>query len=224
MRTARPIRLAACAFAAAALAIGSGACSDGSPSVRGTPAAAEVALGTNDVPDDLALCDYSGPVPQYLANVRETARDNHEVMTRVWTSLIDAGAVEGHITVHAESPEVCKYWITGAPGGHERDVMRVVSSLVVRFPDAAAAEAAFAKNLFEQDKIAGAEGFRVQQGDATGLGPNSTFAVEGTTVTGAAQAVWQAGPFNLFVTTRHLTEPEVKAAVDNAKTRTIGEN
>lgn len=198
-----------------------GACSEAGPSVQGTLATSDVALGKTDVPDDLDLCDYSGSIPEYLANVYEIDRDNHDSISQTWTTLLDKGAVDGHMSVYSESTLVCGYWITGPPAGRDHDVMRLVSSLVVRFPDAAAAEAAFRQNLFAQDKLVGAAGFGVEQGDATDLGPNSIVAIEGTTDTGAAQAVWQAGPFNVFVATRHLTSAEVDAALRAVNDRAL---
>ena len=196
-----------------ALALITTACADSSPSVRGALSSGEVAIAADDVPDDLRRCDYSGTVPAYLATIRGMSSENYERSNILWGQILDAGAIEGQMSVYAESSRICRYWITGPPAGSDHDVMRLISSIVIRFPDVATAEAAFAKKIFGQDKVVGAEGFRVEQGDATGLGANSVIAIEGDTPTGAAQAVWQRGPFNVFLATRHLTRPEVDAAL-----------
>lgn len=206
------------AVAAAIVVILLGACGGGEGKAAASPEAT-VALASADVPGDLDRCGYSDGIDRYVANIRPISEERSESIAGTWGTIRAKGGVDGHITVYAESDVICGYWIAGAPPGEDHDPMRLISTIVIRFADQAAAEEGYRADLFGQSRVNETNGAEFRRGDSTGLGPNSVVWFETDDDTSAAQAVWQAGPFNVFTATRHLTKAELGLALANVNRR-----
>lgn len=202
------------ALAAAALAGGCSSTAAPAPSALvGAPSTAEyVALQASDVPPGLVRCGYSGPMAAYLDGVARLDSKAFDSVTATWVALWEAGGAEAYVAVYAETAGACDVWITGEEGSYVRGGSRVVSTVVVKFQDPVAAEAAYTADLFKQSALQSGPGRTVVTGSATGLGSNAVVATEEAANPAVHQAVWQNGPFNVFFNGRNLTRPEFSSA------------
>lgn len=176
------------------------------------------AAQARDLPPGLVRCDYSGPIPRYAENLRAIGVDP-KAIEGTWNQLREKGATDSFITVYTDTPEACQVWVKGGPEGHVHAGSRIVSTVVAKFPDEATAQVAYAADVFGQSKLVGQQGLRVQSGNATKLGINSVVGANEAANPSVHQAVWQAGPFNVFFTSRNLTRPEFEQAItaENAR-------
>lgn len=189
------------------------------PALSGAPSSPEYAAAqAGDLPVGLHRCDYSGSIPQYVESMRALDVDPAAI-DGTWKKLQDAGGVDSYIAVYTDTAEACRVWVVGSPDGPVHARSRVVSTVVVKFPDVATAEAAYAADIFQQSQLTSAAGRRVLSGPATKLGANSvTGATEDSDPT-VHQAVWQAGTYNVFFTARNLTRAEFEKATSTENDR-----
>lgn len=177
---------------------------------EGPPTAESVVARPGDLPTGLQLCRDSGSMETYLDNIREISADTYDSVQATWVELQEAGAVDAYIAEYADTQSGCTFLTTGAPKGHEHGGLRTISSTVIEFRDEATAEAAYRADIFEQSTREGQPG--VIMGPDSGLGLNSLVAVIDAPTTTLHQAVWQKGPFNLFLMTQNLSRAEFESA------------
>lgn len=212
------------AVAVAAIILVSGcekASSPSAPDLVGAPSTPEyVAVQAGDVPPGLVRCRYSGTMSDYLEQIKGRSEKGFASISSTWAALQASGGTEGYVAVYAETEGACEVWVTGEGGSHVRGGSRVVSAVVVKFPDAAVAESAYKADIFKQSALNGRPGLRVLVGSATGLGPNAIVGADEAANPAVHQAVWQNGNFNVFFTSRNLTRPEFTSATSLANRRT----
>lgn len=201
---------------AVAAALSSLGCSDKAtapPPLLGAPSSPEyVALQATDVPPNLVRCGYTGPMADYLEGIKRLSEKAYGSISSTWAALQGVGATAAYVAVYSETAEACDVWVTGGEGGPVRGGSRVVSTVVVQFPDLAVAEAAYRADIFKQSALQEQTGLRVLVGSATGLSPNAVIGANEEANPSVHQAVWQKGPFNVFFTSRNLTRPEFTSA------------
>jgi len=209
-------------FAVAVAIVG---CSNGTTpppaALIGAPSTAEyAALQAGDVPKGLVRCAYSGPMTSYLEGIKRLSEKAYGNISATWAALQAAGAAEGYVAVYSGTAGACDVWVAGEDGIHVRGGSRVVSTVVVKFPETATAEAAYAADIFKQSALQDKPGLQVLVGSATGLSSNSIVGANEAANPAVHQAVWQNGPFNVFLTGRNLTRPEFTSASSLAFSRT----
>jgi hypothetical protein len=188
----------------------------------GAPATAQYAAAqSSDLPKGMSRCEYSAPIDDYIANIVKMGAKS-DAVTGTWKQLQDAGAVEGYVAVYAEAPDACRSWVVNNAPDSRPTASRIVSTFVVRFRDAPAAEAAFRADIFKQSQLKNAQGLRVLIGQATGLGPYAAVGADESSVPTAHQAVWQKVSFIVLFNGRNLTRAEFEAAT-SAENRRAGQ-
>lgn len=189
-------------------------------SVRTAPTSQSVALQAQDVPEGFQACSYSGPMDDYLNRVKALDESASATAASVWQHLRDAGAVEGHVAVFADTPHSCERWVKGSPEGSGQAAVKVAQSIVVRFGSTEAAIRAHGDDIFGQTRLLASPGGI--SGEDTGLGPNSITG--GSEAPGASSyhAVWQRDVFNVFLRGENLSRPEFAVAAKAVNPRIIG--
>lgn len=212
MRANRPVRTAFAALVAAATLVSGCSDAEEDPVAQSTTTTAAPTTTASqlaspvlaDLPEGMLLCDYSGDIPTYSQRTKALGA-NTESVDETWAQFQRAGAVESHLSAFVAFEEGCRARIGLAPGGQLQPGRKTFFSLIVRFPDAATAEAGYREDVFRQSRLAKVPG--ATSGDVTGLGPNSVVGVDETDVV-AHQAVWQAGSYNVFLKSENFSNEE----------------
>jgi len=181
------------------------------------PTAESVVVKKAELPGELGRCPYSGSMSTYLQRLGEIDAEAQKAAAARWAEYEGAGATDGYVSVHTGLPVACNVLVSGGAAGHgHAHFRRSVTSIVIQFPDAATAEAAYNKDIFKQSQVQGRPGAEV--GAANGLGPTSVVWSNESTWTEETpgpktyQAVWQNGPFYMSVKTENITRAEGHAA------------
>lgn len=181
---------------------------------RGASGSVEnVALQAADVPDSMVRCNYSAAIGAYIENVNAINPAGGEAIGGTWAQLQAAGAMDGWITVFADSVPACQGWVAAGEDSRLPASARVVSSVVMRFGDPPAAEAGYRADIFKQSLLDTVPRLRVVRGAATKLGPNAVIGSDEQVRPAVHQAVWQKNAFNVFTLGRELTRTEFDAVV-----------
>jgi hypothetical protein len=209
--------------AAVAVAVMLGACSgtetDSVAPILGEVASPEYAAAqAQDLPPGVERCEYSGSIPFYVESMKSLGVDPAAI-DGTWESLQATGAIDSFIAVYADTAEACSVWVKGSATGHVHAGSRIVSTVVVEFADEAGARAGYEADVFKQSQLAGQQGVRVLSGPSTMLGDHSVVSASEAANPTVHQAVWQAGPFNVFFTGRNLTRTEFERATTGQNQR-----
>ena len=172
MRSARPA-LVAGALAWLALAACDGIGAPSRPPVQ-------VGLQQGDLPDGLSRCPASGDIDAFARSLQRASPAAHDEVLGAWKDLQGHGAVQGAVTVYAAQPAACAVRLGSGEG-------TTVTSLVVRFRDDSAAEAAYRRGVLGfTTPSEDADVPDMTRGAATGLGHNAWVlrrSAEGRTLT-----------------------------------------
>lgn len=187
-----------------------------------------VAVQLADLPAGFHQCPYSGDMDALLANIRSINPQTFQSSSATWERLKGAGATEGYAAYYGDNDMACDNLIKprdqrqfGDEEEHIRNHPRMVFSFVIRFPDAAAAAAAFRADYFGQSQLKQQVAFDTVEGEATRLGVNSvTSSSQGSPIQ-IRQAVWQKGAFNVFFgsTAIEVRESEIATKAMDARIR-----
>lgn len=197
----------------AGLLIGAG-CLPGLFEPAPPPDPARVALQSADLPSDLRRCPASGPVEAYVKHLAVTDPQGSAELEQGWAQLEAAGAEAGVLVVYAADSHACDAEPGSGPG-------RAAGTLVVRFGDDAAAEAAYPKGVLGfptpgQDE----EEPGLSQGMATQLGPRSWLLQRTVAGRFLTVAYWQSHRFTVLFVSVDLDTVESKRALLAVHART----
>lgn len=198
------------------------------PGERATAKA--VSMQASDLPEGLVACRYSGDVETYLREVKARNPNTYESVLATQERFKAAGSTGGYIAYFATSDKTCETIFkpqgerdfTDADG-HLTDHPSFAFSFVMQFPDAATAEAAYREGIFGQNRLQESVGeatMDVERGDSTGLGPNSVTSNTRTRPNHVRQAIWQSGPFNIYVGTDVIVRQDSERITASMNSRT----
>ena len=177
-----------------------------SPSPHAQPT--QAILQSSDAPPGLVVCPGSGPIDVYLTVLVQSNASLAGSQAEQWLLLRSHGAESGAISVFAASPSACTAELGATTG------VRALTSLVVRFPSAGAANRAWASGVFGfQPPPVGEVAPGVTRGTSTGLGPSS-FTYDRPSV---RLACWQRSMYVALVVASDLdlaTFTAATAAID----------
>jgi hypothetical protein len=172
-----------------------------SPSPHTEPTAA--ILQSADAPAGLNVCAGSGPIDVYLTVLVQSDATLAGREAEQWLALRSQGAQSGAISIFAAKPAACSAELGATRAG------QAVTSIVVRFPDAAQANRAWASGVFGfPPPPTGEVATGVTVGTSTGLGASS-FTYDRPSV---RLACWQRSMFVALVVASNLDLASFKAA------------
>jgi hypothetical protein len=184
--------LAALAMPALLTACGTTSTAQASPSPSATSALQAIAAQPGDLPSGLVTCSWSGDVLAWADHVRRTDPGYAQQMLDLWQRLRSGRAIESWVEDLSVSEEACQGFYSGGAG-----LISHVTSVVVKFKDAAGAASAFSTEttgLFGPKVLSGGP---TESGSATGLGPNSTVATPNNGPGMSLFAAWQKASYYL---------------------------
>jgi hypothetical protein len=182
----------------------------GSPPAPATPQG--VALRSGDLPKGMSVCGLSGDVDRFLRNAPSDNAYASDLQGQ-WAAMKKLGAQHGYVRVFAGSKDQC----TSAFTAQSLTGIRWAASMVVQFKSGAVASKAYAEAAVGAAEIAAAPG--AEQGNATGLGPNSLVFGD----TGGGQSIffayWQKARFLVVMLAVGVSEPQARQAAKNVNAR-----
>jgi len=199
----------------------SAACGGGSGSnlgVQGPPSARSVAESSSDF-SGVQKCPESGSYETYLQTEQSKAPDRYTTDKKTWDELKAAGANDSYIAAYADAPSDCDQFGSGNIQG------KVAEVFAVRFQDSAKAVAAYSTSkgqfhLTDSDVAQlKAFGATVQDGAATGFGPNSSVVKFSIASVTAYIALWQNKEFEVAMLTYNLPLTAGPAAATKVNSR-----
>ncbi len=131
------------------------------------PDPAAISLQPGDLPGDFQRCPNAGEISGYLRYLAGTNAAAREELAAAWRDLQRGGASGAAVTVYAEQRVACAARLGAGVG-------RSVATVVVRFPNEAAALAAYRHGMLgfstpsEDEEVPG-----MARGAATGIGRNA---------------------------------------------------
>jgi len=156
-----------------------------------------VSLQAADLPAGLIQCPASGAVDHYLLALQASGSPSYEVTVKQWTTLRAAGANAAAVHSYAESEADCSARLGERSG-------RAALSFAIRFAGATPAAEAFRSGFFGLRPEPGRQQPGLEQGTASGLGPESWSFDQSTGRPPVFVAFWSKGPFDLFLFTESL--------------------
>ena len=131
--------------------------------------ATQAILQSSEAPQGLVACPGSGPIDVYLTVLVQSNAALAGSEAEQWLLLHGQGADSAAISIFAASPSACAAELGATRGG-----VRAITSLVVRFASAGAANRAWASGVFGfQPPPVGEVAPGVTRGTSTGLGASS---------------------------------------------------
>ena len=158
---------------------------------------AVVSLQATDLPTGLTLCPASGDIDHYLLALEAGGSPSYEVIAKQWATLRAAGANAAQVRSYAESDADCSARLGERKG-------RAALSVAIRFPSTAPAAEAFRSGFFGLRPEPGRQQAGLEQGTASGLGPESWSFDQSTGRPPVFVAFWSKGPFDLFLFTESM--------------------
>lgn len=178
---------------------------------KGLPAVQRVGVQTFDLPPGFRLCPYSGDFDAYLRNLKALHTGTDKEASDTWTGLRQAGAVAGYVVFYGGDAAACdnlRKFADERKSDKEKETItkhpRFAYSVVIQFPDEAAASAAFKADLLRQSELNSGPALNVVEGDATGLGPNSIVVTNQGSSQQVRRVAWQHKSFAVLFSTTDM--------------------
>ncbi len=199
------------AVVAAMLALS--ACGGTSPGSAKGPTAASVAMQPSDLPGDMHRCDLSGDIDSFLNKSKTTDPNTYTSTKTEWESAQKSGATAAYTAFYTDSTQHCAQ-VGSSSSDFTSATYRLVVNFVIQFKDDASAAKGYTSETIFGFSAASLKngGAPVQEGTATGLGPNAIV----LTVTVSNQtfyvAVWQHKAFMVILAILNMDTATAKKA------------
>ena len=196
------------------------ACGGTTPGAVQGPTAASVAVQPGDLPSGMRKCDLSGDIDSFLSKSKTKDPNTYTSTKADWDAAKKAGATAAYTAFYTDSTQHC-----AQIGSSSSDITTATFNLVVNFAIQFKDEASATKGYtggtvfgFSASSLKGG-GAPVQEGAATGLGPNSillSVTISNETLT---YAIWQHKAFMVILVVLNMDTATAKkvAIMENGR-------
>ena len=180
-----------------------------------------VAVQQSDVPSQ-KRCDISGDMDAYLTKVQAKDPTHYAEIKKEWDDAKTQGATNGQVAVYTDSDAHCASFQTNSSDVTAAQYQMVVN-FVVQFKDEPSAKSSYTGGSimgFSPSKFK-SQGLPIVEGDATGLGANSTVVTLAIAAQSFYIAVWQKKKFMVILAVLNIESATAKsvATAENGRIR-----